>query len=191
MKLGFDIDDTLINLREHAFHLYNRKLGTQVDIARMRELNCIPIHEAFGLNAEEGRQMWGELREQIYFSDCPPYPGAVEALNELDRLGHEIYYITARAQGYCDKTLEWLTAAGFPVRPGRFYCGMGDAEKIHVIRELALDYYFDDKPVVLDTLAGLRMQVYVRDQPYNRHVTLPRVVSWDELYKLLSIVPPK
>ncbi len=27
MKFGFDIDDTLINLREHAFHIYNKKLN--------------------------------------------------------------------------------------------------------------------------------------------------------------------
>lgn len=191
MRLGFDIDDTLINLREHAFRLYNRKLGTQVDIARMRELNCIPIHEAFGMTAEEGKRIWGELREEIYFSDCPPYPEAVEALRELDWQGHEIYYITARSEGHCAKTLEWLTAAGFPVVPGRFYCGMGDAEKVHIIRELALDYYFDDKPAVLDTLAELAMKVYVRDQPYNRHLNVPRIHSWGELLELLNISPLK
>lgn len=187
MKLGFDIDDTLIRLREHAFHLYNKKLDSRIDIARLHELDCIPIHDAFGMTLEEGRRMWGELREEIYFSDCPPYEGAVEALRELDRQGHEIYYITARGQAHCERTLAWLTAAGFPVRPGKFYCGMGDAEKIHVIRQLALDYYFDDKPAVLDTLAELAMQVYVRDQPYNRHLDMPRIHSWDELLALLNI----
>ncbi|MDG0790982.1 hypothetical protein OMP38_08965 [Cohnella ginsengisoli] len=191
MKLGFDIDDTLIRLREHAFRLYNKKLGRQVDIAKLHALACIPIHEAFGLNAEEGKRMWDELREAIYFSDCPPYPDAVEALNELDRLGHEIYYITARGQGHCERTLTWLTAAGFPVRSGRFYCGMGDAEKVHVIRELALDYYFDDKPAVIDTLAELAIKVYVRDQPYNRHSDAPRIHSWGELLRLLNISPLK
>ena len=30
MKFGFDIDDTLINLREHAFNLYNKKLEKNV-----------------------------------------------------------------------------------------------------------------------------------------------------------------
>ena len=33
MKLGFDIDDTLINLREHAFHIYKRRLKKEVDIS--------------------------------------------------------------------------------------------------------------------------------------------------------------
>ncbi len=29
MRFGFDIDDTLINLREHAFQLYNKKLNQE------------------------------------------------------------------------------------------------------------------------------------------------------------------
>ena len=32
MKFGFDIDDTLINLREHAFTIYNKKLNKNVPI---------------------------------------------------------------------------------------------------------------------------------------------------------------
>ena len=32
MKFGFDIDDTLIDLRQHAFHLYNKKLNKKVGL---------------------------------------------------------------------------------------------------------------------------------------------------------------
>ena len=32
MRFGFDIDDTLINLREHAFNIYNKKLNQNVPI---------------------------------------------------------------------------------------------------------------------------------------------------------------
>ena len=41
---------------------------------------------------------------------------------------------------------------GFPVRDEHFYCGMKDEEKIETILQLKLDYYFDDKPAVLETL---------------------------------------
>ena len=53
MKFGFDIDDTLINLREHAFHLYNRKLNRNVDISTFYDLDKVEIHELFGVTAEE------------------------------------------------------------------------------------------------------------------------------------------
>ena len=32
MKFGFDIDDTLINLRQHAFKLYNKKLNQDLSL---------------------------------------------------------------------------------------------------------------------------------------------------------------
>ena len=38
MKFGFDIDDTLINLREYAFHLYNKKLGQHVALDVFHDL---------------------------------------------------------------------------------------------------------------------------------------------------------
>jgi len=186
MKFGFDIDDTLINLREHAFRLYQEKLNRQVDEARFHELDCVPIHGLFGMTAEEGGRMWNNLREEIYYSDCPPFQGAVEALQELVREGHEVYYVTARAPEHCERTKEWMVRAGFPVAEGRFYCGMSDTEKVHVIRKLGLDYYFDDKPAVLDTLAELPVRAYVRDNSYNRHLDLPRIVSWSELAEIVS-----
>src|SRR5690242_231805 len=97
MKLGFDIDDTLINLRLHAFRLYNLKLGRDFGEEVFEALPTLEIHEPFGLTKEEGKTMWGNLREDIYFSDCPPFPHAVEVLNELADQGHEVYYITSRS----------------------------------------------------------------------------------------------
>jgi len=184
MKFGFDIDDTLLNLREHAFRIYNVKLNKQVDIEAFHALTCIPIHEAFGMSAEEGREMWERHREEIYRS-VPPLADAVEALRELDRLGHEIYYVTARPAEYCELTKRALIETGFPVQEERFYCGMDDLEKVHIIRKLDLDYYFDDKPKVLETLNELKVASYVKDNAYNRHMELPRIVNWRELLGLL------
>ncbi|TFE25949.1 5' nucleotidase, NT5C type [Cohnella luojiensis] len=180
MKFGFDIDDTLLNLREHAFRIYNTKLNKQIGIEVFHALTTISVHEAFGLTVEEGREMWKSHRDEIYFS-APPFPDAVEVLQELVRQGHEIYYVTARSAEHCEKTKEALELAGFPVQDGRFYCGMGDLEKVHIIRTLGLDYYFDDKPAVLDTLTELELQLYAKDNPYNKHLGIPRIVNWREL----------
>lgn len=185
MKFGFDIDDTLLNLREHAFHVYNTKLHRQVGIEVFRALTTIPIHEAFDLTAEEGKELWNRCREEIYYS-APPFAEAVQVLQELVRQGHEVYYVTARSAVYCERTKEALIATGFPVVDGRFYCGMGDTEKVHIIRKLGLDYYFDDKPAVLDTLTELELIVYAKDNPYNQHLKIPRIVNWSELLDLVN-----
>lgn len=185
MKFGFDIDDTLINLREYAFHLYNKKLDQNVSIEEFRKINTLEIHEVFGLKKEDGGKLWMSLAEEIYFSDCEAFTGAVEILQKLEAAGHEIYYITARHSKYCEQTKVWMKDKGFPVRDENFYCGMKDDEKIDIIKKLNLDYYFDDKPAVLETLLDVSTNVYAVDNAYNQHVKLPRIKDWSELEHIL------
>jgi len=185
VKFGFDIDDTLINLREYAFHLYNKKLNQSIALDVFQSLKTVEIHEAFGLEKEVGNKMWTDSMEEIYFTDCPAFEGAIETLQQLKKDGHEIFYITSRPKKYCTQTREWIKAQGFPVEDNHFYCGMEDNEKIATIKELALDYYFDDKPAVLETLSDVTTKVYIMDQSYNQHVNLPRMKQWSELEKIM------
>ncbi|MEH7120297.1 HAD family acid phosphatase [Neobacillus vireti] len=180
MRFGFDIDDTLINLREHAFHIYNKKLGKEIGLEVFNALKKVEIHEPFGMTAEEGSHMWKSSIEEVYYTDCPAYPGAVELLQELDRQGHEIFYITARNKEHGERTKKWLLEHGFPVHDERFYWGMKDHEKVNIIKQLHLDFYFDDKPEILKTLSEETVKVYLKDQSYNREASMPRIVNWPE-----------
>ena len=186
MKFGFDIDDTLINLREHAFHLYNKKLNQNVDLDVFHALKTVEIHEAFGLEKEAGNTMWRDCMEEIYFTECPSFEGALETLNALENDGHEIYYITSRPKKYCAQTREWMKAQGFPIKGENFYCGMQDEEKIATIKALELDYYFDDKPAVLETLQNVKTKVFIKDQSYNQLMEMPRLKQWSDLKKILE-----
>lgn len=186
MRFGFDIDDTLINLREHAFHLYNKKLNKNVQLDVFHAIKTVEIHEAFGLTAEEGSQMWKSSLEDIYYTSCPPFPHAVETLQELERQGHEVFYITARPKEHGERTKKWLIDNGFPVHEGRFYWGMDDSEKVNIIQKLQLDYFFDDKPAVLETLSDLPIKVYAKDTSYNRHLNIPRITCWSELKEIIK-----
>ncbi len=186
MKFGFDIDDTLINLRQYAFEIYQEQLGFTVATDKFHMLEQVEIHGLFGLSDAEGNQMWNGLLDRLYYTDCPAYPGAVELLQKLKHQGHEIYYLTARPAEHSDGTIKWLRAQGFPVDDSRFYCGMKDHEKVHIIDDLQLDYYFDDKPAVVEPLLSKSLTVVMRDQSYNRHVDLPRITHWDELDSILA-----
>ncbi|MFX3675126.1 MAG: hypothetical protein ACE3JQ_11880 [Paenisporosarcina sp.] len=186
MRFGFDIDDTLINLREHAFHIYNKNLKKNISIDVFNEIKKVEIHEPFGLTAEEGSKMWNNSLEEIYYTSCPAYPDAVERLTELSKQGHEIYYITARPKVHGERTKQWMIEQGFPVREDRFFCGMEDEDKVNIIRRLELDYYFDDKPDVLNTLTNDNLKVYVKNQPYNQHLTIPRITDWSEMKELIE-----
>ncbi|KOS69245.1 nucleotidase [Lysinibacillus contaminans] len=186
MKFGFDIDDTLIDLRAHAFDLYNKKLGKNVGIEAFHALQRVEIHEPFGLSDAEGSVMWNSSLEDIYFTDCPIFEGALETLQALQQEGHDIYYITSRPKQYCEKTREWMIAQGFPVTEGHFFCGMQDHEKVATIKSLALDVYVDDKPAVLETLQDVETEVILKNQSYNQHVPLARLYHWHGFLDMIN-----
>ncbi|WP_019413745.1 HAD family acid phosphatase [Paenisporosarcina sp. TG20] len=186
MKFGFDIDDTLISLREHAFHIYNRKLEQTIPIDVFHKIEQVEIHEVFGLTEEKGFNMWNSSLEEIYYTSCPPYPDAVETLVELSKQGHEIYYITARSSDHGERTKKWMMEQGFPLQQDHFFCGMKDQEKAEIIQSLQLDYYFDDKPEVLHTLSDDSLKVYVMNQSYNQHLTIPRITNWSQLNEIIK-----
>ncbi|MBM7706344.1 putative HAD superfamily protein [Chryseomicrobium aureum] len=187
MKFGFDIDDTLIDLRKHAFDIYNQKLGKNVPLDQFTKLERVEIHELFDMTDEQGGEMWKSSLEDIYYTTCPVYPNALETLVELDQQGHEIYYITARPKEHGERTKEWMKAQGFPVQDERFFYGMKDDEKVQIIKRLDLDYYFDDKPDVVNTLVKEEnLKVILKDQSYNRHLTFTRLVDWTEIQEILE-----
>ena len=143
-------------------------------------MKTVEIHELYGLNAKEGNALWRELSEKIYFTNCPAFDGAIELLNSLVKEGHEVYYITSRPKQSCERTRQWMKDQGFPIIDNHFYCGMQDEEKIEIIKQLNLDVYVDDKPKVLETLQDLNINVFVKDQSYNQHVSFQRVKDWKE-----------
>ena len=113
------------------------------------------------MTSEEGSHMWNSLLDEIYYTSCSPFPYAVETLQELEKQGHEIYYITARPKEHGEQT-KMVNRKGFPVHEDRFFYGMKDEEKIHFIQEIKLNYFFDDKPAVLETLIGKPINVYAK-----------------------------
>ena len=46
------------------------------------------------------------------------------------------------------------------------------------------DYYFDDKPAVLETLQEQSTKLYVKDHPYNQHLEFNRINDWAQLREL-------
>ncbi|MEC5425496.1 HAD family acid phosphatase [Virgibacillus sp. C22-A2] len=186
MKFGFDIDDTLINLREHAFSLYKQKLNKDLSLDVFHAIKKVEIHEPFGLTEDQGKEMWNSSLEEIYFTTCPPFTGAVETLQELYNQGHEIYYITARPKEHGERTKDWMKQQGFPIQDERFFYGMKDDEKINIIQQLKLDYYVDDKPAVLNTLTGEPVKLIVKDQSYNQDLDMDRIVTWTDFPEIIQ-----
>ncbi len=186
MRFGFDIDDTLIDLRRHAFSLYNQTFHQTLSMDVFEQIKRVEIHEPFGLTDEAGYEAWKAHLEAIYFTTCPSFPYAKEILQQLVADGHEVFYITARPKEYCARSKAWMKEQGYPIAEGHFFCGMEDAEKIATIQTLQLDVYVDDKPTVLRTLKDVQTLSIIRDQAYNRDETWTRLTDWREFLTLVN-----
>ena len=84
------------------------KLKQNIGLDVFHALTTMEIHSAFGLTKEEGGKLWTSLRDDIYYSECAPFPHAVDILHELVEQGHEVYYITARAKEHTERTRNGL-----------------------------------------------------------------------------------
>ncbi len=130
--------------------------------------------------------MWNSLLDEIYYTSCSTFPHAVETLRELERQGHEVYYITARPKEHGEQTKRWLMEKDFPVQEDRFFYGMKDEEKIQFIQEIKLDYFFEDKPAILETLIDKPIKVYAKNTSYNQHLNIPHITSWTDLEDIIK-----
>lgn len=181
MKLGFDIDCTLNNIHYHAVDVFNKVLGTKVTYKQVDKTKSIYFNEAFNMTLEERKNVWAANEYEIY-STCSPLPFAVETLNKWESEGHDIFYITARKNTAEIVTLtkDWLLHHGFPYKESQFHIGMKDEDKSSIIQFLKLDMFVDDKPSVIDTLIRDKVNFQIKDQPYNRHYSNRRILSWDD-----------
>jgi 5'-nucleotidase len=119
------------------------------------------------------------LVHQIYsapkfFRNIPPIKGSIEALHEMDKMGLQVLICTSplkRYQHCVPEKYEWVEA-----QLGKAWTG-----RVIMTRDKTIvraDYLIDDNPDIrgLDTPTWEHI---IYDQPYNRHITDKRRLTWD------------
>lgn len=186
MRFGFDLDDTIINLRDYALKIYSEELQQVPDRAHFERLTTIGIFDLFNMTKEQENELWHKLAPKIYSGPSELFPHAQATLTQLAAEGHDIFYITARESTHCTITEQWLQQRGLPLQKGHLYCGMADDEKAAIITDLKLDYYVDDKAPILHSIAHLATQPILKDQSYNQQAPFPRLYDWKDFFTLLN-----
>ncbi|WP_047151828.1 5' nucleotidase, NT5C type [Aneurinibacillus tyrosinisolvens] len=187
MKIGFDIDDTLNDMRYTVTRMFNETLQREITNEFVDTFPTLHIYDAFNLSREEGRLLWKQLQSRIH-EESLPLEYASNILNKLAKEGHEIFYLTAREDTLeiREATTEWLRKHDFPFKEAHFYIGMKDEEKAGIAQGLGLDLFFDDKPHVLSAFEGTGIRVYIKNTCYNQHASYQRISSWSELEKIVE-----
>ncbi|TCS83817.1 5' nucleotidase, NT5C type [Tepidibacillus fermentans] len=178
MRIGVDIDGTIKQTQKAAIQLYNEELNMDV---KEDEVTTFYLDEPYGLSGEEGRKLWRKLESKIYTIGIP-LEGAPEALQQLKKEGHEIFFITARPnfKRIRDITEEWLQKHGFPFDGTNLYMNIHDKGKI--AKDLRIDLFFEDDPEHLDRLLAANIHTVIVDARYNQHYNqaIPRIKDWTE-----------
>ena len=178
MRIGIDIDGTIKQTQKAAVQLYNEELQMNV---KEEEVMTFYLDEPYGLSPEEGQKIWRKLESKIY-SIGIPLEGAPEALQQLQKEGHTIYFITARpdVEKIRKVTEEWLSKHRFPFDGTNLY--MNAQQKGEVATQLGIDLFFEDDPQHLNNLIQAGIHTIIVDAKYNQHYNqeIPRIKDWTE-----------
>jgi uncharacterized HAD superfamily protein len=147
------------------------------------------------------------LYDSKFFSELEVYKDCPVVLERLVAAGHELYFITARAERRRYITETWLREKGIfdhakavhlkPVgdfRPdyprGRYDSAGSAIYKVRLAKELELDAFCEDDVVIAKTLAEAGVKVFLFDQPWNRALSgerITHVAGWTDLAHHLGL----
>ena len=206
MRLGVDLDDVVAVCAVPYLRRFAEEY--QVELPDESELgwHILDRYDDRVPPTERDR-----FRERIYagtfFSELEPYENCSLALDRIVAAGHEVHFITARAERRRIVTETWLREKGLlhyaktvrlkprgdfrPDAPRGRYAPLSSASyKVRVARELQLDVFCEDDVTISLSLADAGVRVLLFDHAWNqdvRHERITRVSGWSEVGNLLGV----
>lgn len=178
MKLGFDLDEVVVNIIDPTVAKINEINGTNYSPSDITDYGMRSV-------GVDGMKFFEQYGDEILYT-AEPKGDAIKILQQLSEDGHEIAYISARD----NKTsfipsYEWLIRHSLPVD----YLGVNKrGVKHHCAYNLQLDLFVDDCYEELERIQPPVKRV-IFDAPWNQGVDesdMFRVSDWDEIYQLIK-----
>lgn len=189
--LSLDIDGTLGDYHGHflwfAEAWLDKKMPDPTDINP-----GMPLHKFMGVSLRVYRECKLAYRQGGLKRFMPCYPGAAELAADARRLGAEVWICTTRPYLRLDNidpdTREWLRRNRIQYDAVLF----GDDKYKELQRQAGwrVGAVFEDLPEQCDKAWSLGFDVWIRDQPYNRHYNefIGRAPRVHDCWEMLEIV---
>ncbi len=217
MRIGIDLDDVTAICAVPYLRKFAEEFGVQLPdeqeigwhlLSRMEKNapfdKLVPGLER--VTPEQRDRFRMRLYDGTFFSELEVYQDCPAVLEQLVAAGHELYFITARAERRRMITETWLREKGLfdyaksvhlkpigefrPDYPRGRYDAEGSAQyKTRLAQELQLGAFCEDDDLISRSLADAGVRVFLFDHPWNRDVDHPlvtRVTGWSEVADLLA-----
>ncbi len=204
MKIGVDLDDVTAECAVP----YLRRFADEFGIALPdQDLGWHTLRTIEGVSDAEKDRFRIALYDGAFFSELVPYADCAGVLAGLAAAGHELYFITARAERRRAVTESWLRENGLfryakavhlkpqgdfdPTAPrGRYDATSSARYKVRMAAEIGLDVFCEDDETIAAALAATGTRVYLFDRVWNRgleHPNIVRVPDWTTVGRHLGI----
>jgi uncharacterized protein len=203
MKLGVDLDDVVA---ECAIP-YLRKFAEEFKVDLPPEPGWHTLADISEVSAEDKDRFRMRTYDGPFFGQLEMYEDCPAVLERLVSAGHELYFVTARAERRRVVTETWLREKGIldharavhlrpqgdfsPTRARGRYDASGSARyKVGLARELDLDAFCEDDRVISVALADEGIRVFLFDHSWNRdveHRCIERVRGWSDVAAKLGL----
>ena len=175
MLILIDQDGVLADF-ERGFHAAWNAKGHEHPILPVHERRTFYIRDDYPTHIRQ--EVEAVYTAPGFFRELPPVEGAIEALSELMKLGHEVRICTSPLNQYrhcLPEKYEWIER----------HLGPDFVSRMIVTKDKTLiqgDILIDDNPMV-NGLRPASWKHVIFDQPYNRHVDGPRMTwkNWREI----------
>ncbi len=173
MRIGIDIDNTIVNTRESVFK-YKRK-------------SKFKKYKGYYLDwpKEAQEEFLMTYVEQIHLN-ATVKEYAKDAIDQLKKMGNEIVLITYRNNNFSNQseknTIQYLQQHHIYYDEILF----GAFDKGRICQEKKIDLLIDDSLVNIESAVKAGIKVLVYPMFYNKNTSYPRADNWKEVVKYIQ-----
>ncbi len=195
MKLGFDLDEVVVNLCDILVKYMNDKFDLNWAVEDFEEYDL--LKNKYSDDEEYSNKISNNLIEVVcdieFQLTAKPCEGAPEFIRKMKKEGNSIHFITSRKTGKEDLSAKWLRKYKIPFDTLN-HVGFG-AEKGRLGRALNLDFYIDDHEGHLESMYRYKKRwnkgLALMERPWNSDSIdgskFIRIKNWKELTRHLGI----
>ena len=185
MKIGIDIDDTVMNtfdVIEEAARYFDKYF---LENKGYQDITKYDFHERFYWTSEEKKAFFNYFRKNKLYLKAKPKGDALYYLEKLYNEGYEIYFLTRRKK---DEKLDILSITKNDLISKGFKftdCYIGLSKKGEACKSLEIDVFIDDAVIQIEDVNNYGIKTILIDNWYNKEYKGLRAKNFQEIYNII------